>query len=126
MGHRIDSSRTHWAEKTATGLEDDLSVLVSMLMKESLELGQIGRTSKDYSARRARVAELWRRFGPSVSQLRAKSEREARRATRDALHARLCEIGRNADRRLGQTDKPYIAWKMAIDEVIDWLDSWAK
>ena len=48
MGHRIDSSRKHWADKTATDLEDDLSVLVSMLMKESLELGQLANRRKPF------------------------------------------------------------------------------
>jgi hypothetical protein len=126
MGHRVDTTRAHWVDKTANHLEDDLNGLVARLMKESLALGETPRTSPDYAKRRRSVAQLWRLFEPSLSQLRARSERETRRATRDTLHARLCEIQRRADRGAGEGDKPYIAWKRAIDEVIEWLDAWSK
>jgi hypothetical protein len=124
MGHRVDTARAHWVERTADRLEDDLIRLVLDLTKESAKLGEISRTSKDYKLQRARVAEMWKRVGPSVADLRAVTTRETKRTARDALHARLCEIERRAAADPTAINKPYVAWKMAIDGVITWLDSW--
>jgi hypothetical protein len=94
------------------------------MLRESVKLGRSEPGSKQHAMHRAAVANLWTRFPATVSQLRSITTREAKRGTRDALHSRLCEIHKRADAHPDAVSKPFIAWKVAIDGVIDWLDGW--
>jgi len=124
MPHRVDVDRGKWTEPTADTLENDLRFLVQDLMRESAKLGRIAPGSKDYGAQRNHISEMWNRFNPALSQLRAQITRETKRATRDALHQRLCNIQRQADADPEKISRPYIAWQKQIASAIQWLDRW--
>src|SRR5688572_19292578 len=115
--HRVDTTRRAWTEPSADDVERELSRLVAEMLRESVKLGRSAPGSKQHAAHKAAVANHWMRFRPTVAQLKAITTREAKRSTRDALHARLCEIQKQADRNPAHVAKPYIAWKQAIDGV---------
>jgi len=124
MGSRVDVSRGKWSEPTGDSLESDLKGIVQELMRQSVALGRAPRDAAAYQDHRDRVAQLWMRFDPLLAQMRTVTTKDAKRATRDALHAKLCEIIRAAENEPVGNARPSIAWKNSIESVISWLDSW--
>jgi hypothetical protein len=124
MGSRVDVSRGKWIEPTGDTLQNDLRAIVQDLMRQSVALGKTPRDSGDHKNRRDRVAQLWTRFDPMLAQFRTATTKESKRGTRDALHAKLCEIIRQNESEPAGTAKPSIAWQRSIESVIRWLDSW--
>ena len=118
-------SRGKWSRPNSEALEEDLHSLVQSLMRETMKLAKVPRGSDEHHKQREHVTLLWTRYNGIVAQFRTTTAKEAKRATHDALHAKLCEIARSAEREPLST-APAIAWKRSIESVIDWLDAWAQ
>lgn len=126
MPHRVDVDRGKWSEPTADDVEKLVHVVVQQLARESLAFGRAKKGSTEHASRREAVEDHWHRFTALLAQLRAAERRESKAATRNALHARLCEIVRSADADPEIARKPYVAWKSSIEAALKWLDGWTK
>jgi hypothetical protein len=124
MGSRVDRTRSVWTQPTGDSLQADLEAITKQLMRDSLALGKTARSTKDYKQRRDQLAQSWSRYNGIIAQLRAATVKETKRATRDSIHSKLCEIIRKAESDKSMNSAPPIVWKQQITSVIDWLDTW--
>ena len=124
MVHRVDVTRRQWREPTADELERGLRELVEEISREAMKLGRCARDSAMYATQRAKLVRLWSQVPQTIALLRNETSRETKRATKDALHGKLRELGRAAEPAANGIQRPYVSWKRAVDDVMDWLDRW--